>query len=90
MLSNLFAIALLVAPLTTLASPGYVKRSLVNIPFAKRFNTNGTINVIKSDLAHVEALRYRASPTIKADAAVPSAAVTNELVSYIASVRLIL
>ena len=89
MLSNLFTIALLLASLTTPASPAHVKGSLVNVPLVKRFNTTGTINVMKSDLARAEALRYRASPTVKAAATVPSAVVTNELVSYIASVRLI-
>ena len=79
-------LAILTLALTVAATPVQVNQHLVSIPFAKRVNTTGSVNVVKNDLARIKALKNRAAPTVFEQDAVISAPVTNELVSYIASV----
>ena len=80
-------IAFLTVALTVAATPVTVAHSPISLPFAKRVNTTGSINVVQSDLARIRALRARTQPVVfQQDADAVSEPVTNELVSYIASV----
>ena len=79
-------VALLALALSVSATPVTVNQHLVTVPFAKRVNTTGSVNVVANDLARIKALKARAAPTVFEQDAVINQPVTNELVSYIASV----
>ena len=80
-------VALLTLALAVSANPITVNQPLVSLPFAKRVNATGTVNIVERDLARIRALRARTTPHVFSEDAV-SAPVTNELVSYIATVRI--
>ncbi|KAJ3541124.1 hypothetical protein NM688_g6129 [Phlebia brevispora] len=79
-------LALLTLALTVAATP-IASSSFVSLPFAKVVNTTGTANIVQKDLARIRALKERTRPVVFEDAAsAVSVPITNELVSYIASV----
>ena len=82
MLSSSF-LAFLTLAVTVAANP-IVTSSPITLPFAKVVNTTGTVNIIAKDQARIKALKSRTSPVVLERAV--SDPVTNELVSYIASV----
>lgn len=80
-------IAFLTLALTVAATPIVTPGSYVSLPFAKVVNTTGSVNIVKNDLARIKALKARSTPVVFESRA-SSEPVTNELVSYIAAVRI--
>ena len=75
--------------LSIAATPVEVRTPRITLPFAKRINTDGgAINLVQRDQARAAALKERgaAIQSGKIDRRTASVAVTNEAVSYIASV----
>ncbi|CAK5284637.1 unnamed protein product [Mycena citricolor] len=65
------------------ASPVAVENSFISLPISRQFNLTGSVNIVKSDLARVAHFKARTS---KGKRAVISEPVSNQVVSYIASV----
>lgn len=79
----------LLLALSIAATPVEVRTSPVTLPFAKRISTTGgAIKLVEHDQARATALKDRADAISngKLDRRTASIAVTNEAVSYIASV----
>ena len=77
-------VALLTLALTVAASPVIVDEAPVTLKFAKHINTTGTLNLLKHDQARAKFLKNRSNSKFTELAS--SIPVTNEAVSYIASV----
>ncbi|EIN13874.1 aspartic peptidase A1 [Punctularia strigosozonata HHB-11173 SS5] len=76
----------LVLALNVAASPVEIRAPPVTLPFSKRVNSTGLLNLLENDLARARALRAHAEAKTSGKRAVVSFPVTNEVVSYIASV----
>ncbi|CAK5284890.1 unnamed protein product [Mycena citricolor] len=73
----------LLLSLPAAASPVAVENSFISLPISRQFNLTGSVNIVKSDLARVAHFKARTS---KGKRAVISEPVSNQVVSYIASV----
>lgn len=78
-------VALVALALTVSATPVVRDTPTITLPIAKRFNTTGTFNLLAQDQARAKWLKSRGKGEQLAERA-GSVPVTNELVSYIASV----
>lgn len=79
--------SVLLLAMSVAATPVAVRDTLVTLPFAKQINTTGSGHIVQQDRARVQQLvaKYStASSGLQSDAA--SITVTNQAVSYIASV----
>ena len=65
-----------------------IRENLISHPFAKRVNVTGTGHIVQQDRARVQQLiaKTKATSEFEVDATVASTPVTNQAVSYIASV----
>ncbi|KAJ7051990.1 aspartic peptidase A1 [Mycena amicta] len=69
------------------AGPVLVQDSFISLPISRRFNFTGSATIVQADLARVHTIKSRKSAKISAQArAVVSEPVSNQVVSYIASV----
>lgn len=80
-------ITFLTLALTGAATPVVTPGSYVRLPFVKVVNTTGFANIVKNDLARIKALKARSTPVVFESRA-SSEPVTNDIVSYIAAVRI--
>ena len=82
-------VALLTLALTVAATPVVVRDTPVSLSFAKHVNTTGTASILHRDQARAKHLKARAQALASGEfsEAAASIPVTNEAVSYIASVR---
>ncbi|EIM87134.1 family A1 protease [Stereum hirsutum FP-91666 SS1] len=79
--------SVLLLAMSVAATPVAVRDTLVTLPFAKQINSTGSGHIVQQDRARVQQLvaKYStASSGLQADAA--SISVTNQAVSYVASV----
>ncbi|KAJ7070794.1 aspartic peptidase A1 [Mycena amicta] len=83
----MLALSLLPAVLLALrvaAGPVLVQDSFITLPISRRFNFTGSATIVQADLARIQAVKSRKSA--KHARAVISEPVSNQVVSYIASV----
>lgn len=83
--------SMLMLALSVAANPVTVRETLVSLPFAKHINSTGSADIVKQDQARIKQLLANAEArktgaTLSADASVSSISVTNDAVSYVASV----
>lgn len=79
--------SLLLLAMSVVATPVTVRDTLITLPFAKQINSTGSGHIVQQDKARVKQLvaKYStASSGLRADVA--SIPVTNQAVSYVASV----
>ncbi len=88
--------ALLLVSLRVIASPLVVRDSPVTIPFARRFNTTGTANLLKLEQARARTLknRSRIPPVgLQGNKLPPNVAysipASNQIVDYVVDVSLV-
>jgi hypothetical protein len=80
-------LSVLVLALNVAASPVEVRSPPVTLPFAKRVSSTGLLNLLENDLARARALKAHGQAKASGKRAAVPVPVTNEVVSYIASVR---